>query len=128
MRNYKRKTDRGNTPKDVMERAVHEVVEKRPCRAVAHEFKIPHVTLRRYCLKNKNNQTDETEPEEEVIKVRLEKYGYAKRCAVFSPQHETLLVQYLLKASKLYFRLGPKEVRKLAYEYATQLSLTFPET
>ncbi len=29
MRHYKRKTDRGNTPKDVMERAVHEVVVER---------------------------------------------------------------------------------------------------
>ncbi|KAG1714542.1 hypothetical protein GQR58_001134 [Nymphon striatum] len=127
MRTYKRKTDRGNTPQDVMERAVQEVlVQKRPCRAVAKDFEIPHVTLRRYVLKHKANFKKPEAEDLAVVEVKLDRYGYAKMHAIFKPEHEALLVQYLLKASKLYYGLCPKEVRRLAYEYASQLDLNMP--
>ena len=129
MRTYKRKTDRGNTPKDVMERAVNQVlVQKRPCRAVAKEFDIPHVTLRRYVLGNKANGNREEADDQATFEVKLDRYGYARKHAVFEPEQETLLVQYLLKASKLYYGLCPKEVRGLAYEYASRLNLNMPRT
>lgn len=124
MRNYKRKTERGNTTKDVMERAVKEVIaNKRHCREVAKEFNIPHVTLRRYCIKHRSC----SQPQQETTVVTFPGYGYAKRHCVFSPHHENLLVQYLLKASKMYFGLGTKEVRRLAYEYANRLALDTPQ-
>ena len=104
MRTYKRKTNRGNTPQDVMERAVREVlIEKKPCRAVAKDFDIPHVTLRRYVLKHKAKNEAEAEDGLAVVEVKLDQYGYARKHAVFKPEHEVLLVQYLLKASKLYY-------------------------
>ncbi|KAG1676006.1 hypothetical protein GQR58_014449 [Nymphon striatum] len=124
---FQRKTDRGNTPQDVMERAVQEVlVQKRPCRAVAKDFEIPHVTLRRYVLKHKANFNEPEAEDLAVVEVKLDRYGYAKMHAIFKPEHEALLVQYLLKASKLYYGLCPKEVRRLAYEYASQLDLNMP--
>ena len=59
-RNYKRKTTHGQTPPDVMERAVREVlVTGRQVRTVATEFEIPHVTLRRYILKVRGNNAPE---------------------------------------------------------------------
>ena len=43
MREYKRKTQRGSTPKDVMEMTVKEVlIDKGPCRTVANKYDIPH--------------------------------------------------------------------------------------
>ena len=59
---------------------------------MAKDVEIPHVTLRRYCLKNKNSQRDVTESGNEAIEMRLEKYGYAKRFAIFTSQQEALLV------------------------------------
>ena len=42
-----------------MERAVtEELINKRACYAVAKEFQIPHVTLRRYCLKHGKENND----------------------------------------------------------------------
>ena len=51
MRQYKRKTQRGLTTKNVMQKAMTEVlIDKKFCRTVANKYDIPHVTLRRYCL------------------------------------------------------------------------------
>ena len=51
MRQYKRKTQRGLTTKNVMQKVMTEVlIDKKFCRTVANKYDIPHVTLRRYCL------------------------------------------------------------------------------
>lgn len=50
MRNYKRKTDRGKTPPDVMLRAARTVKwGKRSILSVAKEFNIPERTLNKFC-------------------------------------------------------------------------------
>ena len=44
MHEYKRKTQRGSTPKDVMEKAMKEVlIDKGACRAVANKYDIPQL-------------------------------------------------------------------------------------
>ncbi|KAJ8025134.1 hypothetical protein HOLleu_35254 [Holothuria leucospilota] len=49
---YKQKSNRGSTAKNVMERAVKEVLlNKKPCRTVATDFGTPYVTLGRYVYK-----------------------------------------------------------------------------
>lgn len=52
MRNYKKKTNRGETPKDVILAAVKEVAEnQRSIRPVAEEYGINFMTLQRYVKK-----------------------------------------------------------------------------
>lgn len=52
MRTYKKKTQRGKTPPDVMLRAVRAVKkEKRSLSQTSRDFEIPIMTLRRYCNK-----------------------------------------------------------------------------
>lgn len=52
MRNFKRKSERGKTPPDVMLRAAKAVkIEGLSLRAAAMVFNIPFNTLRRYCNK-----------------------------------------------------------------------------
>ena len=46
--------------------------------------------------------------------------GYKCLRAVFNKeQKKKLLVSYILNAVKIYHRLTPKNIRKLAYEYAS---------
>ncbi|XP_041358910.1 uncharacterized protein LOC121375496 [Gigantopelta aegis] len=111
---YKRKTDRGKTLPDIMERAVKEVISNsRPCREVAEQFSIPHVTLRRYCLKTRASGT-------------MPHVGYFNNRAVFTPQQETFPVNYLQKAASLYYGLSTNEARTLAFEYAQKLGQKMP--
>ena len=51
MRNYKRKTNRGQTPQDVMERAAEAVVGGQSVRSAAKDFAINRITLKRYIVK-----------------------------------------------------------------------------
>ena len=52
MRNYKKKTTRGNIPKEIYDRAAKEVIEnKRSYRVVGEEFNIIFMSLQRYCKK-----------------------------------------------------------------------------
>lgn len=52
MRTYKKKSERGSTPPDVMLRAVRAIlIDKSSLRGTARDFGIPVMTLRRYCLK-----------------------------------------------------------------------------
>ena len=75
-RKYVRKSDRGKTPTDVLERVVKLVMEeKQTVRSVAGQFGICHVTLSRYVKKRKEI------PEEENLKV-----GYAKHKQVFTEE------------------------------------------
>ena len=79
MCNYKRKTNHGKTPKDLLVRAVNEVlIAKRPCRSVAKDFEIHDVTLRRYCLKNKNSQREVSESENEAIEMSWRNMGMSR--------------------------------------------------
>lgn len=119
MRHYQRKSNRGITPKDVMEKAMEEILlNKRPCRAVASEFDIPHVTLRRYCLRYKEKIQKDDEKH-----ISLNRCGYFNNRSVFNAEYEKSLVDYLLKASSLYYGLSVQEVRNLAYEYAVKLKI-----
>jgi len=51
MRNYKRKTTRSSTPRDVLQRAALKIENGRTVRSVATEFKIDRMTLKRYITK-----------------------------------------------------------------------------
>lgn len=44
--------------------------------------------------------------------------GYKKPRQVLNPEEEEQLVQYIMHASQIYYGLCPRELRKLAYNYA----------
>lgn len=52
--------------------------------------------------------------------------GYKKPKQVFSPEKENDLTHYILKASRIYYGLSPREVRQLAYQYAIANNLRIP--
>ena len=125
MRVYERKTNRGSTPPDEILKAVKLVVnEGKLCRSVAMDMKLCHVSLSRYCkqykkLKEKANHTTENETFH---------IGFTKPRQIMPEELENLLAEYILRASKLYYGLSPKEVRKLAYELTIKNKLKIPQS
>ena len=114
MHQYKRKTQRGLTTKNVMQKAMTEVlIDKKFCRTVANKYNIPHVTLRRYYLNYRKEAA--IVKGDDITEVSLRKYGYFNNRSVFNISQELLLVEYLLKASALYCGLSTNEVKFLAY-------------
>ena len=111
-RSYTRKSDRGKTPVDVIERAVELVIEEnRSVHSVADEFNICHVTLLRYVRKKKSN------PEDSLT------VGFIRNRLVFSPQQENAIEGYLKTAASIYFGLVPMEVRNTTTEKAKSCNL-----
>ena len=127
MRQSKRKTQRVLKTKNVMQKAMKEVlIDEKFCRTVANKYDISHETLRRYCL----NCCKEAAivKDDDITEVSLRKYGYFNNRSVFNISQELLLVEYLLKASALYYGLSTNEVKSLAYEYAAKLGLKIPNS
>jgi hypothetical protein len=85
MRNYVRKSDRGNTPVDIIERAVDMVLkEGRKITSVGKQFNIPRRSLRRYVYNQKKDilstmETENTAEEGRANPSSLKpKYGYSR--------------------------------------------------
>ena len=83
MRNYKRKSDRGNTPVDIIERAVDMVLkEGRKITSVGILFNIPRRSLRRYIDNQKKDNLStmeiENRPTAEDPSSLKPKYGYSR--------------------------------------------------
>ena len=55
--------------------------------------------------------------------IRDRSYAYLQ---VLEPEQENLLVEYLKKASEIYFGLTPKQVRRFAYTYAVACNRKIP--
>ena len=83
MRQYKRKTQRGLTTKNVMQKAMTEVlIDKKFCRTVANKYLIPHVTLRRHYLNYRKEAA--IVKGDDITEVLLRKYGYFNNRSVFN--------------------------------------------
>ena len=106
MRNFKRKTERGKISADVILRAARQVKKQwtvDQIRNVAAEFNINYRTLTWYCQKV---SVEELTGENTVPRFSV---GYQRNRQVFTDQQEQLLVEYLKKASYIYFGLSPKK-------------------
>lgn len=123
MRNYRRKTERGNASQDMFKRAaaILETDEKQTIRGVARDLGLCHVTLFRY-LKKKKAAKEDGKPESSII------VGYRPNRQVFNQEQEGILVKYLIKCSNIYYGLTPKDVRKLAYGCASKYKISMPES
>ena len=115
MRTYKRKSDRGKVPVDVINLAAKEVLDdSRPVRTVAKQHGICHITLRRFVMKLKAGGSAT--------------YGYAGNRQIFTSAQERILVDYVKTASAIYFGLSPVMLRKLAFDCAVVNGIKVPES
>ncbi|ESO05360.1 hypothetical protein HELRODRAFT_171748 [Helobdella robusta] len=111
VRSQQRTTNRGSTSSDMMLVAVKEVLDgKTSLRAISRKHNIDHATLIRYCKKYNN-----------ALNSALSTFrvGYSQLRKVFTDDEECLLEKYIKKAAALYYGLNPREVRILAYQFAT---------
>lgn len=109
-----RKTNRGQIPQEVYEAAANKVInEHLSVRAAARQYEMCHVSLNRFVKAKKENGNP-------VV-------GYRPHNKVFSTEQEQQLGQYVQSAAKLYFGLSPKELRKLAFQFARSNNCNYPE-
>lgn len=126
MRTYKRKTNRASVPEDIVLRAVRGVIEDgKSYKSMSDSYKIPKRSLIRYCktYRNMNIHEASTSTQNKSFNV-----GY-KNCSkqIFNDIEEVKLEKYLMKCSDIYFGLSPKEIRKLAYQYAVAVKAKIPQ-
>lgn len=124
VRNFKKKTERGVTPPEVMSSALKRVSQDgKSIRKTAKEFQINYRTLTRYCKKFKLGE--DVNDNNNILQISI---GYSSPRRVFNEAAEQELVDYILGASNIYFGLSPKEVRVLAYQVAVANSIKMLES
>ncbi|KAJ3666433.1 hypothetical protein Zmor_001875 [Zophobas morio] len=120
VRTYKKKTDRYIPPADIFLRAARDIRNGiSSIRKAAADYNINYKTLSRFCKK--------VTPEELANNITKVQMGYQKPRQVFSEEEEMQLENYLKKAADIYFGLTPKEVKRLAYDYAKALGKVMPQ-
>ena len=107
MRHYVRHTDRGNFTKDMMLSAVQLVESGASIRNAAKEKGVNYKTLSRY-VKLKSSTGS----------LVTAKFGYSKGRQVFSNEMESLLVEYIVHAARIFHGLTITELRTIAYDLA----------
>ncbi|KAJ0173951.1 hypothetical protein K1T71_010097 [Dendrolimus kikuchii] len=116
MRNYIRKTDRGTKSVELMQRAANLVVnENKSLRQVCRDFELSKTSLSRFIERMKNDP------------VNL-RFGYGTPRQIFNTEQEARLTEYLRKLAQIFHGIGPKEVRRMAYDCAIKYKISIPET
>lgn len=104
-RHYRRKTDNGLIPEDVLRAAVARVLDGESAKAVSKDTGVPRTTLRRKtALMRENNDANIGT-------------DYSK-AQIFSCAEEKELADYLQKCSKMFYGLTTRAAKELAYEMA----------
>lgn len=116
MRNYKRKSDRGTKSVELMQRAADLVInENKPLRQVCRDYELSKTSLSRFIKRMKNDP------------VNL-RFGYGSPRQIFNKEQEASLTEYLLKLAQIFHGIGPKEVRRMAYDCAIKYKISVPST
>lgn len=114
VRDRPRVTERG-PQQNVIEAAATLVLDQNiSIRAAANAHNICHVTLTRFVKKKREN-----------VNVVM---GYKPHNKVLSAEMETQLTNYVKTCANIFYGLTPKEVRKLAYEYAKKNNCKMPKS
>lgn len=116
-RKYCRKTNRGSTPLEEMQRAATEVQGGKSIRKVAEERNIDRTTLRRFLKKTEGG--------------RVTAAGYsgtANARMVFSREMEEDLANHVKKLADMFHGLTPKKCCELAFEMAERNNIPVPES
>lgn len=116
MRNYKRKTERGLYPREIMLEGVRLVIDcNQKIKPTARELGLNYKTLGRYvALKRKNANIEE------------KRFGYSNHRRIFTDDQEAMLADYLIHASRIFFGLDLVEFRTLTYEFALKNNIHTP--
>lgn len=114
--NPKRKTDRGRTPRDVLERAAQAVVDGRKIRSAARDFHVDRMTLTRFVAKQKNNPHPD---------VGYEAVRKAKQ--IFSAEMEADFAYHIKSMARMFYGLSKKKCLQFAYEFAVKNNSKIPE-
>lgn len=56
------------------------------------------------------------------------RFGYSAPRQVFNKDQKTSLTEYLLRLAQIFHGIGPKEVRRMAYDCAIKYKLSIPDT
>lgn len=116
VRNYVRKTNRGGTPRNLIEDGVNDIIfSGRSIRSVAIEIGMNPMTLCRYVK------------QAQVMGSRDLNIGYRSPQQVFSTDQERVLQNYIIRSANIYFGLSPKDVRVLAYDCALEFGVKMPD-
>ena len=91
-------------------------------RKTAESFGINYKTLSRY----RKNFSDEEIKGEDLFPTTT--VVYTRKRKVFTDAQEIMIVEYLLKASHIYFELSPKECQKLAFRFAKANRIEIPKS
>ncbi|KAI9562464.1 hypothetical protein GHT06_009897 [Daphnia sinensis] len=121
VRHYIRKTERCMYPDGYILKAVKKVVaEKQKVCDVSKATSIPKRSILRY-VKNflAAGIQDEAEATTSIG-------GYQKPRKVFSSEQESNLSSYVIRASDIYHGITTTDMRRLAYQYATQEKCIVP--
>ncbi|KAK2714650.1 hypothetical protein QYM36_009020 [Artemia franciscana] len=107
MRTYKRKTENGTIPPEVIRQGVQKILEGGKFATVAREMHIPRSTLKRYTQKFLTEGGTSTN---DVSEVPLENFipRYKTR-KIFTAEDEKSLENYLIRASQLHHGLSTRE-------------------
>ncbi|CAG5029494.1 unnamed protein product [Parnassius apollo] len=106
MRNYKRKSDRGTKSVELMQRTADLVInENKSLRQVCRDYELSKTSLSRFIKRMKNDP------------VNL-RFGYGSPRQIFNNEQEASLTEYLLKLVQIFQGIGPKVVRRMAYDCA----------
>ena len=115
MRNYKRKTTRGNIPPDIMNRAATQVKNGEALRAVAKQFNIDRMTLTRFIKKTSEGSGVVTS----YKAISLSK-------TILSEKMEEDLASHIKNLADIFHGLTLTKCCVLAYEFASANKLAMP--
>ena len=108
----------GNVSPEDMESAVMRMLGGNSIPNVSNETGISFSTLRRWVQKAQTTDDPSSLQYQPNYNCRQ----------VFSTEEETMLKEYLLKASKIHHGLSSKQVRKLAFEFAVRNGKEYPDS
>lgn len=98
-----------------MKRAANLVLnENKSLREVCRDFELSKTSLSRFIKRMKDDP------------VNL-RFGYGTPRQIFNKEQEASLTEYLLKLAQIFHGIGPKEVRRMAYDCAIKYKITLPD-
>ncbi|XP_053950936.1 uncharacterized protein LOC128858568 [Anastrepha ludens] len=102
-------------------------LHKNSIRQAAKAKNIPKSTLAWHISNFDKANIDVAADNVDVMKNLLKEHSTTEK-TIFNAEQESVLMKYLLDASNINYGLSLKELRKLAYEYANKIGISYPNS